>query len=91
LDGKIESPDAEFDGQLNEVLGLNLPLLKNRRAGVIKGILDWLRSEKARLHTTVPRERIERERARLVGVGNNELAPFNPVAVWWLDQRLARA
>jgi uncharacterized protein (TIGR02646 family) len=90
LDGSIASGDEEFNAQLNDVLGLNLPVLKNRRSGVIKGILDWLREEKAKLRTAVPRDRIVRERARLAGSNNGELAPFNPVAVWWLDQRLAR-
>lgn len=90
LDGTIASQDAEFNVQLNEVLGLNLPVLKNRRSGVIRGILDWLREEKARLQGPVSWDRVARERARLAGGDIGELAPFNPVVVWWLDQLLAR-
>lgn len=90
-DGTIGSSDAEFDTQLNEVLGLNVAVLKNRRKGVLTGILDWWRNEKARLRAPIPRDRLERERARRLGQGHELLAPFDPVAVWWLEQRLARS
>jgi len=90
IDGTIASRDEEFDAQLNDVLNLNLPLLKNRRANVLTGMLQWWKSEKARLRGPVPDERLARERARRVGAGTEHLTPFDPVAVWWLDQRLAR-
>lgn len=89
LDGTITSGDAEFDTQLNEVLNLNLPLLKNRRKGVLSGILDWWKREKTRLKGPVPTEQLARERTRRVGDGTGQLYPFDPVTVWWLDQRLA--
>lgn len=91
LDGAIASSDAEFDTQLNEVLNLNLQLLKNRRKVVLTAILDWWKSEKARLRGPVPTEQLARERARRAGDGAGQLAPFDPVVVWWLDQRLARS
>ncbi len=91
LDGTISSDDPEFDSQLNHVLGLNLPTLKNQRGGVIAALMDWWRSEKARLHGPVPRERLERERAKRAGDGTVILTPFDPVAVWWLDQRLRKS
>jgi hypothetical protein len=43
-----------------------------------------------RLRGPVPHERLARERARRAGDGAGHLTPFDPVAVWWLDQRLAR-
>jgi uncharacterized protein (TIGR02646 family) len=89
LDGTITSSDVEFTAQLDDVLGLNLPILRNRRKSVLTGILEWWKSEKARLRGPVPRERLVRERTRLVGAGSGRLAPFDPVAVWWLDQRLS--
>jgi hypothetical protein len=89
-DGTIASDDAEFDQQINDVLGLNLPLLKNRRGSVLTAILQWWRAEKVRLRGPIPRERLERERARRAGNENETLAPLEPVAVWWLDQRLGR-
>lgn len=91
LDGTIASDDADFDAQLNDVLNLNLPLFKNRRKGVLTAILDWWKSEKARIMGPVPTEQLARERARRAGDGAGDLTPFNPVAVWWLDQRLARS
>lgn len=89
MNGTIGSNDEEFDRQLNDVLNLNLPLLKNRRENVLRAILDWWKSEKARLRGPVPDDRLARARARLAG-STGHLAPFGPVAVWWLDQRLAR-
>jgi uncharacterized protein (TIGR02646 family) len=91
LDGTIASNHADFDTQLNDVLGLNLPVLKNRRQGVLNGILEWWKREKARLQGPVPHERLVRERARRADDGARHLTPFDPVAVWWLDQRLARS
>jgi uncharacterized protein (TIGR02646 family) len=90
-DGTIASSDTDFDTQLNDVLGLNLQMLKNRRKGVLSGILEWWKREKARLKGPVPREQLARERARRAGDGDGYLSPFHPVAVWWLDQRLARS
>lgn len=89
-DGTIASSDVEFNTQLSDVLGLNLPLLKNRRKGVLSGLIDWWSSETARLRGPVPRAQLLRERARRVAAGGGYLAPFDPVAVWWLDQHLAR-
>jgi hypothetical protein len=71
------------------VLNLNLPLLKNNRKGSLDAVLDWWRREKARIGGPVPRERFARERDKYIA-GNGEVAPFCPVAVWWLGQRLAR-
>lgn len=87
LDGSIRSDEAEFDRELNEVLNLNLTVLKNNRSGVLYAVLDWWRHEKQR--GPVPRTRFQRERDRRVA-GNGDLEPFCQVAIWWLDQRLAR-
>lgn len=91
MDGTIASTDGDFSAQINDVLNLNLALLKNRRKGVLTAILDWWKREKARLRGPVPYERLARERARRVGDGTGQLSPFDPVAVWWLDQRLNRS
>ena len=90
MDGRIASTDIDFNAQLNDVLNLNLPVLRNRRKGVLSGILDWWDSEKTRLRGPVPNDQLARERARREGDGVSRLTPFDPVAVWWLDQRLTR-
>jgi hypothetical protein len=91
MDGTIASSDTEFDAQLNDVLNLNLQLLKNRRKGVLTAILDWWKCEKARL-TGAGADRAARPRTRSARWRRaDQLAPFGPVAVWWLDQRLARS
>jgi len=91
LDGTIASSDDEFNTQFNDVLNLNLPLLKHHRKGVLTAILEWWKGEKARLRVPVPNEQFARERARRAGDGAGHLTPFDPVAIWWLDQRLARS
>lgn len=90
-DGTIASSDVDFNAQLDDVLGLNLPILRNRRKSVLTGILEWWKAEKARLRGPVPRERLVRERERRAGAGGGQLSPFDPVAVWWLNRRLARS
>ena len=88
-DGAIVSDDCEFDRQLNDVLNLNLPLLKQRRQGVLDAVIEWWKREKGRLQGPVSRRRIERERDRYAA-GTGDLAPYCQVAVWWLERRLAR-
>ena len=88
-DGSIRSNDVGFNTQLNDLLNLNLPFLKNNRKELFDGILEWWRYEKAHLRGPVPRSRIERERDRWLG-STGELQPYCQVAVWLLEQRLAK-
>jgi uncharacterized protein (TIGR02646 family) len=89
LDGSIRSDEESFDAQVDDVLNLNILFLKNNRKAVWVAMTDWWKLEKARLRGPVPRARFERERDRRVG-GAGELEPFCRVAIWWLEQRLAR-
>jgi uncharacterized protein (TIGR02646 family) len=89
IDGSIRSDDAAFDAQLDDVLNLNIGFLKNNRKAVWVGIIEWWKMESARLRGPVPRARIQAERNRRI-VGNGQLEIFCQVAVWWLDQRLAK-
>ena len=88
LDGSIRADDTDFDGQLNDVLNLNLPVLKNNRKGIYDAFLQWWKSQKKQSHGRVPRERLERELARH-DAKVRELAPYGQVAVWLLGQKLA--
>ena len=89
LNGSIRSDEAEFDRQLNDVLNLNLPLLKNNREGLLDAVLQWFRFKKARNRGPMSRDDLVRKRDEHIG-GDGELAPYCQIAVWWLDQRLAR-
>ena len=87
--GSIHADDAVFDGQINDVLNLNLPLLKNNRKGVYDAVLQWSKNQKKRQAARVRRERLERARSRHdAAVG--ELAPYAQVAISLLDEKLAR-
>lgn len=88
-DGSIRANDVDFDHQIDRVLNLNLAALKNNRKNVLNAILDWWRHEKARIGGSVPRGRFIRQRNQQVA-GNRPLQPYCQVAVWWLDQRLAK-
>jgi uncharacterized protein (TIGR02646 family) len=87
-DGTIASSDQEFDAQLNEVLNLNLPLLRNRRKAVIDSVTKWLRTFRNDHHRGPDSATLRRERARW-DPSTGSLDAYAPVAVWWLDQRLA--
>lgn len=84
LDGTICADDPLFGGQINTVLNLNLPQIKNNRKGVLTAILYWWNAEKP-----VPKVRIEREISERTN-GAGDLSPYSQVVVWWLTQRLAR-
>jgi uncharacterized protein (TIGR02646 family) len=89
LDGSIGSDDNEFQRQLDEVLGLNLAVLKNRRKGVLDGLLSWWQCYHRNHHRKPGSDIIARERSRWTS-DHGDLTPFAPVAVWWLDQKLPR-
>ena len=45
--------------------------------------------EKTRIRGAVSRDRVEREYARKAAK-TGDLEPFCQIAIWWLEQRLAR-
>ena len=81
-DGSIRSSDVTFNSQLNEVLNLNLPTLKNNRKRVLDAVLEWWE-----LHGPVPRDQIKRKVQRFAP-SHGRLEPFRQVAVWWLRRKL---
>ncbi|MXY39275.1 MAG: TIGR02646 family protein [Rhodospirillaceae bacterium] len=83
-DGTIESDNETLDSQLNEILNLNLALLKQNRKSVLDAVLQWWKRRKP-----VPRHRIERQIRRLAPA-DGSLDPYCQVAVWWLNRKLSR-
>jgi uncharacterized protein (TIGR02646 family) len=88
LDGTISSDDHIFNDQLNSVLNLNLPLIKNNRKGALTGLLDWVKRERNRLRGPIPKASIVRLIEQRTG-GAGDLEPYCQVAVWWLQQKIA--
>lgn len=88
-DGSIGAEDNDFDDQINKVLNLNHPLLRQNRKSILDAVLNWWKQEKARLGGPVSRNRLLRERDKRVA-GAGELTPYCQVAAWWLEQKLAR-
>lgn len=84
-DGTIRSNDPKFNQQLNDVLNLNLPQLKNGRKGALDGVLEWLKKER----WPISRRRLEKAIADK-SVPFGDLRPYNQVAIWWLEKKLAR-
>ena len=87
-DGSICSDEADFNHQLNYVLNLNLPVLKNNRKNVLNAVLEWWKHEKARIGGPVPRDCFALKRDQHIG-GDGEVTPYCQVLVWWLERRLA--
>ena len=81
-DGTVESPDAAFNDQLNGVLGLNLPYLKNSRKAVLDSVLSWWHASQP-----VPKKKLQAQIDRHTA-GGAELQPFSPVAVAFLRRKL---
>ncbi|HTA88462.1 MAG TPA: retron system putative HNH endonuclease, partial [Polyangiaceae bacterium] len=88
LDGTIGSDDSEFNEQLDQVLGLNLPTLMNRRKGVLDGLLWWWRLYRRDHHRRPPKDAVERQRNRWSRSDGGTLLAFAPVAVWWLERQM---
>jgi len=85
VDGTVVGSDAEFDTQLNDVLGLNLSYLKSNRKAVLDSVLEWWRGAQP-----VPVAKVQSEIDRRTS-GDAEYLPFSPVAVWFLRKKLMGA
>jgi uncharacterized protein (TIGR02646 family) len=85
VDGAVFSNDAEFNTQLNDVLGLNLSYLKSNRKAVLDSVLQWWRRAQP-----VPSAKIQGQIDRRTN-HVAEYQPFSPVAVWFLRQKLMGA
>ena len=83
--GTIKSDNCEFNRQLDEVLNLNLPLLKRNRVEVLDGILTWWRKQQR----PVPKRRLE-QAIEIRSTPDGNLTPYNQVAIWWLEKKLIR-
>jgi uncharacterized protein (TIGR02646 family) len=86
-DGMIVSNDAAFNAELENVLNLNTPFLKNNRKATLDGFHRAL-IKRGRL------QRMTLERWLLDWSGeshSHELQPFCQVVVYWLRKRLDRA
>jgi len=86
-DGTIASDDPVFEAELNEVLNLNVPILKNNRKEVLEAFKAALIKR-----GDPPRTTLERWLRDWSGESHeNELQPFCQVVVYWLRKRLARS
>lgn len=89
IDGTIRSDDDEFDRQLNNVLNLNIPVLKNARGGIMSTIAAWWKQEKSRRKGPVPKQVIEKKLS--TWADTSALQPHSGVAILELRRRLAKA
>ena len=84
-DGTVRAQDPEFNEQLNEVLNLNLPLIKSNRRAAWTAALKWWQQRRR----PVSRACLERKVQKLADDTGN-LKPYCQVAVWLLRKKLAR-
>jgi uncharacterized protein (TIGR02646 family) len=83
-DGTIRSEDAMLNLELDEVLNLNTPLLKNQREAAVDVIARAWRMTDWRARDAM----VQRNLARLEA--KDPLSPFEPVHISWLKKRGAR-
>jgi len=85
-DGRIVSSDLTFDAELNDVLNLNFPLLRNNRKATLRAFQAALAKR-----SPLPRAALQRWLGEWNGEsGIGDLQPFCQVVVYWLRKRLAR-
>lgn len=89
LDGSVHGNETRFDDHLNDVLNLNLAMLRNNRKRLLDAVLSWWKYETARIRGPVPRDRFIRQRD-LFAPSDGDLKPYCQVAVWWLEQRIKK-
>ena len=88
-DGTIWADDAVFHHQLDDVLGLNVPKLRQNRESVIDSIVQWWTHIK-RTRNRSRRDRLVLQKRSQYVDGNGDLPEYCQVVVHWLDKRLAR-
>ena len=85
-DGTTESDDPTLNREINDVLNLNLPFLKNNRKAALEGFKAALDKR-----GTLQRPTLERLLRDWNGESHsNFLRPYCQVVVYWLRKRLAR-
>ena len=88
--GTIRADDAEFNSQLNDVLGLNLAWLKRNREAKIKAIAEWWRPYRHIRDRSARDRLVQRKRSRYAN-GAQNLPEYCQVVVHWLDKRLSKS
>ena len=82
-DGTIRSTDSVFDTEINEVLNLNLPVLRNNRKAVLRKFIQAMPK-----HGDWNNNLLEKKVAQLNE--NQVLEPYCQVVVYWIGKRLNR-
>lgn len=84
-DGKISSPDATIDAELNDVLNLNVDRLKDNRKAVLDSFKEFLGKRK-----TLSQSQWENLLKDWNGESSTgDLRPFCQVIVYWVRKKLA--
>lgn len=86
-DGVIRSTDPVFDRELNDVLNLNTPLLRNNRKEALTGFIK-ARPKSGTWNESLLRKWLEQSSGQS---GAGDLLPFCQIVVYWLRKRLNRA
>ena len=84
IDGTIRSDEPRFVRQLNEVLNLNMASIRRQRTASLDAVLHWWRKQRG----SASRQHLDRQIQRR---SSPPLAPYVQVAIWWLEQKLARS
>ncbi len=83
-DGTIRSTDPVFENELNEILNLNTPILKNNRKAVLRGMLEAL-PKQGNWNDSLIEKKIGQWDEKLE---RSILEPYCQIVVYWLRKRL---
>jgi len=84
--GTITSPDAQFNGELSNVLNLNAALLRNGRTAALRALQKMLS-----VRGSLTKQQWEKLLGEWSGTSHtNDLQPFCGVIVYWIRKKLAR-
>lgn len=83
-DGVIRSTDPVFDRELNDVLNLNTPLLKDNRKEALTGFIES-RPKNGAWNEPLLRKWLEQNSGQS---GTGDLQPFCQIVAYWLRKRL---
>ena len=83
-EGTIRSTDPVFDHEINEVLNLNVPILKNNRKAILRGLIT-----EGPKHGNWNNNWLEKKLEEWSGASNDgQLHEYCQVVVYWLRKRL---
>ena len=90
-DGEIKSSNEQYDKEMNEVLNLNLPILKRNRFEVLRGVINVLGDRNGKVWKKSDLQRMLRMYMEKKNYGTySGYREYSGIVIWYLKKKLAR-